>query len=208
MSNYEDISLPFIIENTEIKFFLLGEWQYIDYGYTERTLLIRSKCTKLELIGQYLSKNIISTKSCKNSGYLTIFIKSIYELIGKEYSPNNNIINTVKFSLLSFDTNRKIFYEFCWKGVSSIDKYERIELENFWEINGRKIRISLRDSHLGELENYLAPARYFCTVVNNKKKSTKTRITFLRLILLMVYFILVSMFIVPPGRTREAIKVS
>ena len=204
----ENNHLPLIIENTEIIFFILGEWNFYqlessrsknnnifyssknEHVYLEKTLLIRSKYTNLELIGKHLNK---SSGKNEYSSFVSRYYKmmsflSLGIIFSKEHQNNVEYIN---FHLPSIDSKRDISYEFCWSGNYFSKKRHHPKLEKLFKIHGRNIIQSLTNQNLAELEINLAPILSFCESLNYEKER-KSRQNKIMLILLGIY----SMFFV------------
>lgn len=177
---------PLIIENTNVKFFILGEWKFQKHNpymhlmkeskvnesqrYREETLLVRSKNTNLEIIGQNLYKDldISITTINRNQGVLGTTIK----ILESTFFPisKKSTTNQIKFLSESKNTNRMAEYKFCWEGIYKIKNKDRNELQELLQKSARRIIKSLEDEDLRELEINLAPIIYVIELINKKDR--------------------------------------
>ena len=192
----ENNYIPLIIENTRISFFILGEWkfyqsesdrgknnigfyslknEYREHIYLEKTLLIRSKFTNLELIGKHINKRQSRNRYSERPLLLSMYITAISSLFFSRTSlrEQQDSLNSIDFFLPSIDSKRDISYEFCWSG-NYYTRQHHLELEKLFKVHGKNIILSLKTKNLAELEINLAPILSFC----NSLKYDKDRIVF------------------------------
>ncbi|MEL6442551.1 MAG: hypothetical protein AAFQ80_25330 [Cyanobacteria bacterium J06621_8] len=192
----ENNYIPIIIENTKINFFILGEWKFYqlesergksntsfyssknEYSYLEKTLLVRSKYTNLELIGKHINE---STSQDKYDRYLSFdkslsFIYTFIQIMdiflpGRIMVPKQQSkINHIYFYLSSIDSKRDASYEFCWSGNYYSKKLHHPKLEKLLKIHGKNIVQSLKKQNIAELEINLAPILSFCDSLKHEKE--------------------------------------